>query len=127
MSTSAKKLYSYKILAACARGKAVKFSSTDGQTLAKCTAVTDKIAGILQNATTDANEVAEVALPGGGAMGLLGGTVAAGDQLGTHTDGTLIKVANAHDSVCAIAQMAGVSGDLIPVEVVSYKATQAQA
>jgi len=127
MSTVAKKLYSFKILAAASRGMVVKYSSTDGKTLAKATAGTDKLAGILQNTTTDANEIAEVAKPGGGAMGLLADTVAAGDELTAGATGALVKVTAAHHIVIAVAEQAGVSGDLIAVEVVRHKATEAQS
>lgn len=127
MSCSDKRLYSFKVAAAASRGVAVKFSDTAGQKVAKCSAATDKAIGILQNTTTDTDEVAEVALPGGGAMALLSGTVAAGDMLGFDTNGKLLKAANTSDRVIAMAMKDGVSGDLIPVEVLAHKAESAQA
>lgn len=126
-STVEKKLASYKILAATAKGKALKYSTTDGQTLAVASAGTDKLAGILNVATTEANEVSEVCKPGGGALALLGDTVAAGDELTAGAAGSLVKVTAANHIVIAVAEKAGVSGDMIPVEVVRHKSTEAQA
>lgn len=125
-STSPKRLLSFKVAAACARGKAVKIGA-DKEHVAVVTAATDKAIGILQNTTTETDEVAEVALPGGGGVAKLGGTVAAGDMLGFNTSGLLIKVAQASDRVIAMAMQDGVENDLIAVEVMAHKAESAQS
>lgn len=125
-TTSPKKLLSFKVAAACARGKAVKPGSSKSQVQVGSSEA-DKVIGILQNTTTDADEEAEVALPGGGAVAKLGGSVSFGDELSCHTDGTLIKVSAANKIVIAVAMEDGVADDLIAVEVVRHKSTEAQA
>lgn len=125
-SYSERRLQSYKVAAACARGIAVK-PGADKTRVAKATAETDKCIGILQNTTTDTDEEAEVALPGGGAIAKLGGTVSWGDELSATTDGSLIKVSAAAKTVIAIAMEDGVIGDLIAVEVVRHKSHEAQS
>lgn len=126
-TTSQKKLLSFKFDAACARGLAVKPGAGGAEYVQKATAEADKCIGICQNTITAADEEGEVALPGGGAVAKLGGTVAFGDELASTTDGSLIKVSAANKIVIAVAMQAGVSGDLIPVEVVRHKSTEAQA
>ncbi len=125
-TTSPKRLLSFKVAAACARGLVVKPGSSR-EHVAVVSAATDKGIGILQNTTTAANEIAEVALPGGGAIAKLGGTVAFGDMLGFNTGGKLIKVAQASDRVIAMAMEDGVADDLIAVEVMVHKAESAQS
>lgn len=125
-TTSPKKLLSFKVAAACARGLAVKPGSTKGH-VQKATAEADKCIGILQNTTTEADEEAEVALPGGGAVAKLGGSCSFGDELASTTDGRLIKVSAANKIVIAVAMEDGVENDLIAVEVVRHKSTEAQA
>lgn len=125
-TTSDKRLLSFKVAAATSRGYAVKPGSSKEQ-VAVVTAATDKAIGILQNTTTATDEVAEVALPGGGAIAKLGGTVSFGDILGFATDGRLVKVANTSDRVIAMAMQDGVANDLIAVEVMVHKAESAQA
>jgi len=111
--------------AAIARGKAVKIGS-DSKHVAVGAANTDKVLGILMTATTAAEETAEVALPGGGALGLLGETVSAGAYLVSHTDGSLVLPNAAGDHVVAVAKEGGVAGDLISVEVVQFEAYNAE-
>lgn len=102
--------------AAIAKGKAVKIGSDDNH-VAVGAANTDKVLGLLQTATTAAEDVAEVAV-GGGAKGLLGETVAAGDLLVSHTDGTLVKANASGDLVIAKAMEGGAAADLIDVLVI---------
>lgn len=112
--------------AAISKGMAVKYG-TDFKHVAKSSANTDHHCGIAQNAPTAAEDAVEVARPGGGAKGLLGGTVAAGDFLTGHTDGSLIKNDGAADIVIAQAKQDGVVGDLIDVAVVMFPASGANA
>lgn len=87
---------------------------------------TDRCVGIAQSAPAAAEEVMEVALPGGGAKGLLGETVVAGNDLVSHTDGTLVKPNAAGDEIIARAKEGGASGELINVEVIVSSAHAAQ-
>lgn len=111
------KIVALKAAAAIAKGKAVKIGADDSH-VAVASAGTDKILGILQNAPSAAEGVAEVAMPGGGAKALCGGTVAAGDLLTADADGKLIATTTANDKIIAQALQAGVANDLIDVNVV---------
>lgn len=111
--------------AAITKGHAVK-PGTDASHVAKGTANTSKCIGIAQSAPTTAEDAVEVALPGGGAKGLLGETVTAGAYLVSHTDGTLVLPNAAGDHVIAMALEGGVSGDLINVLVCAFEAYNAE-
>lgn len=87
-----------------------------GDTLVGLAAVAGSPIGVLQNAPAS-GEVAEVALQGGGAKLKLGGTVARGDFLKPNAS-SLGIAATAGDKYGARAMASGVSGDVIPVEVV---------
>jgi hypothetical protein len=110
------KIVALKAGAAIAKGKCVKKGSADTH-VAVASAATDKIVGILQTATTAAEDVAEVALCGGGAKALLGGTVVMGDLLTSDADGALVATTTATNRVVAMAMQDGVSGDMIAVEM----------
>lgn len=113
------KLLTFKASAAIALGSAVK-GGADNAHVSICSAKTDKHVGIAQNAVTAAEEKIEVALPGGGAKGLLGaGGAAFGDLLAPTTDGSLIVTTTAGDRYIAMAMEAGSAGDIIAVEVVA--------
>jgi hypothetical protein len=102
-----------------AKGKAVKVASgyTAGH-VAIGAANTDRCIGINQSDDGSASGCTiEVALGGGGAKGLLGETVSAGEDLVSHTDGTLVKPNAEGDQIIARAVESGVSGDLVAVEV----------
>lgn len=73
--------------------------------------------GILQNAPSAADAPAEVALPGGGAKAVLGGTVTRGNFLKVDANGALVAAATDKDEYVAKAMASGVAGDVIPVEV----------
>lgn len=115
-SSSTPRISSFLAAAAIAKGVAVK-AGADKSHVAICSAKTDKSIGIVQNAGTAAEDVLEVALQGGGAKALLGGTVSFGDLLAPTTDGSLIATTTANDRVIAMAMEDGVVGDLIGVEV----------
>lgn len=119
------KIATFKADAAIAKGKAVK-AGTDFKHVAVGAANTDRCLGIIQNAPTAAEDGAEVALPGGGAKGLLGETVSAGNDLVAHTDGSLVKPNADGDQIIARAVQDGVSGDLVDVIVYYGMAGAAQ-
>lgn len=119
-SHSEPRIYAYLGDAAIAKGKAVKLG-TDRKHVALGAANTNRCIGVAQNTTTAAEEVVEVALQGGGAKGLLGETVAAGDDLVSHTDGTLVKPNAEGDQIIARAMEGGDANQLIAIEV--YYAT----
>lgn len=124
-SRSEAKFITLKADAAIARGKAVKFGS-DYKHVAVGAANTDRCYGILNTATTEAEDDAIVCIPGGGALGLLGEAVSAGDDLVSHTDGTLVKPNAEGDQIIARASQGGSAGDLIGVEVYYATAHAAQ-
>jgi hypothetical protein len=118
-------IVSYLCDAAIAKGKAVKIG-TDRSHVAVGAANTDKVIGILQTATTAAEETAEVAIAGGGAKALLGEGVTAGAYLVSHTNGTLVLANAAGDHVVAVAMEAGDASDLIEVFVTYFEAYNAE-
>lgn len=111
--------------AAISKGMAVKKGADDSHVI-KGTANTSRCLGIAQNAPTAAEDVCEMAIQGGGAKGLLGETVAAGDLLVSHTDGSLVKANAAGDHLIAKAMKDGVANDLIDVEVIFGHAAAAE-
>jgi hypothetical protein len=119
-SSSTPRIFVFKAGGAIAKGKAVK-AGADDQHVQVSAAATDKSVGIMQNDAVNAEDPCEIALQGGGAKGLLGGTVAFGDDLVPNASGALIASVTAGDRPIAKAMGAGVSGDLIPVEVVIGK------
>lgn len=72
--------------------------------------------GIIQNAPA-VGEFAEVAMAGGGAKLLLAGTVAAGNFIKSNAAGAGVVASTDKDEYGARAEEAGVSGDIIAVEV----------
>lgn len=79
---------------------------------------TSKNFGIAQNAAAAAEDLVEVALPGGGAKGLAGDTISFGDLLTSDSAGKLVATTTANDRVVAIAMEDAVVGDLFSVHVV---------
>ncbi len=118
-SHSEPRIYAFIADASIAKGKAVKVASgyLAGH-VGLGAANTDRCIGISQCEASGSGQTIEVALPGGGAKGLLGETVSAGEDLVSHTDGTLVKPNAEGDQVIARAVEGGVSGDLVPVEVI---------
>lgn len=127
-SSSERRIQSYLADGAIAYGKGVKIGSDRQHVAVVSTGRTDKSIGICQSSSVSASgDQVEVALNGGGAKALLGGTVVAGDELGLDNSGQLVKVATANDRRVAIAMEDGVSGDIIAVEVCLGKSPEAQA
>lgn len=116
-SSSSPKVLAFLATAAIAAYKAVK-AGADDKHVAVCSAASDESVGIVQNVATAAEDTLEVALPGGGAKALLGGTVAFGNYLAPDANGDLV-VATTGQRYIAIAMQAGVDNDVIGVEVAS--------
>lgn len=112
-STLAPKILSFIAGGTIVKGHAVKVSNDNGKYVIECTAATEGV-GIAQS---DAliNEVVEVALPGGGAKAKAQTTVARGDLVASHTDGTLKPTTTQNDRVLGVAMEAAVVGDLFAV------------
>lgn len=119
------KILAFLATAAVAKGKAVKIGADDKH-IAVGAANTNKVFGIIQNAPTAAEDVAEVAV-GGGAKALLGEACVAGNLLVSHTDGSLVLANAAGDFLVAQALEAGAIGDLIDVLVIHGHAAAAEA
>jgi hypothetical protein len=115
---SCPKILAFKAAAAIAKGKVVK-AGADNQHVAVCSAATDKSVGIMQSVPAAAEDICEVALPGGGAKGLLGGTVSFGDLLAPDSNGKLVATTTPGDRYIAMAMEDGVVNDMIAVEVVA--------
>jgi hypothetical protein len=107
--------------AAIAKGKAVTVDAT-GKIVTAANAVTDKSIGIAQGASVDDGagnfNAVEVALPGGGAKALAGGSISAGDLLAPTTGGALIATTTATNRCIAVAMEDASSGDLFSVMVI---------
>lgn len=110
----------FKAGGAIALGQAVKFSGTDGKTVVKATAATDKIIGINQSVTTVASgDQVEIALPGGGGVGTAGGTIAAGDFLTADSSGDIVATTTENDRVIGMAMVDAVDNDVFAVELIA--------
>lgn len=126
-SHSEPRIYSFNALASIQKGKAVKVASGYAAGHVNLGAAnTDRCLGIAQNTASASGHLVEVAIQGGGAKGLLGETVSAGEDLVAHTDGTLVKPNAEGDQIIARAVEGGVAGDLISVEVYHATAHAAQ-
>jgi Uncharacterized conserved protein (DUF2190) len=110
------KVLTFKADAAIPMGCVVKAGS-DNAHVAKSVLATNKNIGIAQNAATILDDKVEVALTGGGAKGLAGGTIAFGDLLTSDANGALVATTTAGDRIVGIAMDAAVAGDLFSVEV----------
>lgn len=116
------RIYTFIADGSIAKGKAVKVGSgyLAGH-VAIGAANTDRCLGVAQCEASGSGQSIEVALQGGGAKGLLGETVSAGEDLVSHTDGSLVKPNAEGDQIIARCVESGVSGDLVAIEV--YHAT----
>lgn len=97
----------------------VKFGSNDNEVVLANVAG-EKAIGVLMNAP-GLNELAEVALFGGGAKVKISGTVARGGEVSVTVTTGQGKAAVATEYVSAIAMESGVAGDVIPVQLLTYK------
>ena len=105
-----------------AKGKAVKKGSTD-QLVVVGAANTDKVVGLAQNLVA-VGDTCEVAVAGG-AKGLAGETIAMGQFLVSHTDGSLVVANTLGDTIIAQAMKDAVAGDLFDVMLVHAQAAAA--
>lgn len=115
-SYSEPRVLTFKATHAMSRGHAVKFGA-DRLTVSKGSAASDLLVGISQTTVTTAGDKVEVAINGGGAIGLAGGTISAGNKLTAHTDGTLLASTTSNDQVVGVAMEDAVAGDLFAMEV----------
>jgi translation elongation factor EF-1alpha len=115
-STITPQIVTLKASGAIAKGSSVKLGS-DAQHVTVASAGTDKQIGIAQCAAAAAEDMIEVAVTGGGAKGLSGGTVARGDLLTSNASGALVATTTASDRIVAVAMDAAASGDILPVQV----------
>jgi hypothetical protein len=101
---------------AISRGMVVKAGS-DKEHVAKATAATQLLVGLCMNDPDAAEAKTEVALPGGGGVAKLGGTVAFGDLLTADSNGKCVATTTAGNRWIAVAMADGVDGDLIGAHV----------
>jgi hypothetical protein len=125
-SYSKPNIKAYKAGGVIRHGRAVKFGADTAHVI-ECTAATDKAIGIAQSETAAAEEMVEVALPGGGAEAKAQTSITAGMLLVPHTDATIKPIAAANNRICAMAMDDAVAGDLVPVEVVVGQATATES
>lgn len=116
--SSTPRMFTFLAAAAQAAYTFVK-PGADAKHVAICSAASDKTIGIAQNAPTAADDPVEVALPGGGAKLKLGGTVSFGDMLVPDASGFGVASTSNAARHGAMAMSDGVSGDIIPVEVIT--------
>lgn len=112
------KIAGFKAAAAIAKGKAVKFGA-DKEHVAVCSAASDKQIGLVQSASTAAEDLIEVALPGGGGLALAGGTISAGDLLAADSNGALVATTSNADRHIAMAMEDAVANDVFSVLVIA--------
>lgn len=113
------RIYSFRATAACGAYRVMKGGASEAY-MQKATAATDKAQGISMSEATKADEMIEVALPGGGGKLILGvGGCAVGDLLVSDANGAGVVTSSANDKVIAKAMSAGVENDIIAVEVVA--------
>lgn len=115
-STLAPNCLTFRATAAIPRGSVVKPGATSDY-VTKSTAATAKNMGVAQNAAEAADDLVEVALPGGGGFGLAGGTIAEGDLLTSDASGALIATTSANDRVVAVAMQDAVAGDIFSIQI----------
>jgi hypothetical protein len=93
------------------KGQIIKKGSDDDH-VAAASAATDKTFGVAQNDAPNAEDPVEVAIPGGGAKFLAGGTIAAGDQLTSDASGHAIATTTTGDRVIGVAEVDAVASDV---------------
>jgi hypothetical protein len=112
------RIFTYKAAGAIGKGRVVSLGA-DAQHVALSTAATGKHIGITQGDTQNAEELIEVALQGGGAKAIAGGTIARGDFLTSDAAGAVVTTTTGGDRVIGLAMDAAVAGDLLAVEVIA--------
>jgi len=107
-----------------ARGKCVELSATEGR-VTVCNATTDVVLGVVwKNASGTATSglTVEVVPLGTGATVkcLAGGTIAIGDLVGTHSDGTLVAKTADADRLVGTAIEAAASGEFFSCQLGNF-------
>jgi len=125
-SCSKQRMMTFKAGGAIAKGKAVKMGA-DREHVVVGAANTDGLIGIAQNAAVNAEDLVEVALPGGGAKALAKESITAGKLLTSNADGALEQTNASGDRVIAVAMEGAAAGDQFAVEVVVCTADGADA
>ncbi len=97
----------------------VKMGSNNDEVVL-CAVAGEIAVGVLMNAPA-AGELAEVALFGGGAKVKASGTIARGAQISVTVTTGQGKAALATEQVVALALENAVAGDIIPVQLLTYK------
>jgi hypothetical protein len=115
-SHSEPRILVYKADGAIPKGSAVKIGS-DSEHVVVGSANTDDCVGVAQNAVTAAEDLVEVALPGGGGKGLAGESITAGKLLVSHTDGSLVQTNASADRVIGMALEDASADDVFAIEV----------
>ena len=96
---------------------AVKFDGNDDIILALAG---DNAIGFLFN-LPKLGAAAEVATRGGGALGIAGGTFAAGDYLKSDANSKLVVATTAGDSVIAQAMKSAVANDVVSIQPITQR------
>jgi hypothetical protein len=109
-------ILAFKADGVLSKGMVVKAGS-DGMHVAKSVLATSKHKGICQNDVDTAGDIVEVAMLGGGAKGLAGGTIADGDYLTADANGKLVATTTPGDHVIATAMESAVAGDIFSVDM----------
>jgi len=115
-STFAPQIQTFKADAAISKGMVVKFG-TDSKHVAKSALATNLNIGVAQSAPTTAEDLVEVALPGGGAKGLAGGSITKGDLLTSDTAGKMVSTTTPGDRVIGVAMDDASADDLFDMFV----------
>lgn len=97
--------------AALTKGQFVKYSS--GKVVAA--GAGERGIGFIQATVSAADKPASIAVPGGGALAIAGGTIAAGDSLKSDASGHLVATTTADDIIVAIAEESAVDNDVFRV------------
>ncbi len=109
----------FKCGAAISKGMVVKPGS-DRDHVVKSAAATSLNLGLAMNDTTTAEDLVEIALPGGGGKALVGsGGCHFGDLLTSDSSGTLVVTTTPGDRYIAMAMDDASAGDLVAVAVVA--------
>lgn len=125
-SHSKSRVQTFKAGGAIAKGKSVKIGA-DREHVVAGAANTDGLIGIAQNAAANAEDLVEVALPGGGAKALAKESITAGKLLTSNADGALEQTNASGDRVIGMAMEDAAAGDLFAVEVIVATADGADA
>jgi hypothetical protein len=111
-ATSKPRIIVFKADGAIAKGQPVKFGS-DNDHVAAATAASDKSFGIAQNAAVNAGDKVEVAIAGGGAKVLAGGSINAGDFLVPAASGVVSSAQQRRSRCCHRDALGRLGGHLL--------------